>query len=88
MKQYVISEKELKKLVGRCQDVAVNSEWCNTIILVDDFLKSRKPVEMVAEGRSSDFWIKVFNDYNNDGSKFFKKVQGKSIKIFILECEK
>lgn len=39
--------------------------------------------QVIASGGGSKFWIKIFDDYNDDGSDFFKKVQGKQVEIAV-----
>ena len=52
---------------------------------LDAFLADKKTNDwqVIASGGGSKFWIKIFDDYNDDGSDFFKKVQGKQVEIAV-----
>ena len=91
MKQYVIEENELRNFViGILVKESTNEQTLSTRELVDDFLKSRKPVEEIAGGVVNGNF--VVSGMSTKASKMFVKALiekddliGKPIKIFIQE---
>ena len=76
MKQYVISEEELRRI----SDHVVVGDW------IDKYIKSKKPVEMIASGSVNHSQIQE-RYYVGETSinVLLSKFYGKSIKIFIQE---
>ncbi len=71
MKNYIVSEEELYKLINECEeDIGGNM---GNEYFVKDFLKSKQPIELVESGLvQGDFGYNLFDDY-----------KGKSIEVYI-----
>ena len=84
--KYIIDEDELEKLVRstHSHDLRLPHYFA-----MEDFLKSKKPVEEIASGEvgSDDFYADYMETFIDGAEKFFKKYNGKSIKLYIEEKE-
>lgn len=80
--KYIIEEEELKDLVSGYYTFSGQPvyKWVN------DFLKSKTPVEKIADGelfyKGKKSWIRNA-EYKNKADPVFKKYEGKNIKIYI-----
>ena len=87
-RKFVISEEELKDMVLEVVYFPIKARY----ELLDNFLKSKKPVEEIASGEvvivEDDEGLDVIIGEESlciDVSTKIEKMEGKSIKIFILE---
>jgi hypothetical protein len=98
--KYIVSEEELSNIVAKCmQSHSIQTAWDT----LNDFLKSKKPVEEIASGEVVT-WLEneggIGNIFVNQRGKekinlisiadfipqkYWKKLKGKSIKIYIVE---
>jgi len=81
--KYILTEEELYKFI---QDNFI-PETSNTISLLDNFLKSKQPVEEIASGEVSEhLCMSCLMGKENDYVKFddlFRYLIGKNIKIYV-----
>ncbi len=61
----------------------VGNDYFNESYAISQILSLAIPGEVIATGGGMLFWRKLFIDYNDDGSKLFKSVQGKEVEILI-----
>ena len=87
---YIFSDKELKRLIREVQikRMGIVSRGYTDTMVLDDFLESKKPITLVAEGIFGKC-SGVVNSINDveiwNGDKLIEKLEGKRAKLYMEE---